>query len=129
MANTPGRSASPYEQGNNYGDPFADRPRQTQFVEQERPYHGSPNLMPRPFESSASLPSQEFGGPGNYDDEEIEKQPLNAGGSFTGGFYPPRYAFFHGFSKKSLTLSLQRQPRYLWRPLCRRAPFVGRHDI
>ncbi|KAF8915913.1 putative chitin synthase [Mucidula mucida] len=89
MANTPGRSASPYEQGNNYGDPFADRPRQTQFVEQERPYHGSPNLMPRPFESSASLPSQEFGGPGNYDDEEIEKQPLNAGGSFTGGFYPP----------------------------------------
>ncbi|KAF9055112.1 putative chitin synthase [Hymenopellis radicata] len=88
MANTPGRSASPYEPGKNYGDPFADRPRQTQFVEQERPFHGSPNLMPRPFESTSSLPSQEFGGPGNYDDDEIEKQPLNAG-AFAGGFYPP----------------------------------------
>lgn len=71
-----------------YGDPFADRPRQTQFTEPERPYHhhasGSPG--PSPFESTTTLPTD------NYDDDEyIEKQPLNATGSFSGGFYPPAY--------------------------------------
>ncbi|EKM80319.1 hypothetical protein AGABI1DRAFT_113517 [Agaricus bisporus var. burnettii JB137-S8] len=69
----------------NYGDPFADRPRQTQFVEPERPYGSSASA--RPFESSASLP-QDLGG--GFDDEEyVEKLPLNTGGNFAGGFYPP----------------------------------------
>ncbi|TFK75950.1 glycosyltransferase family 2 protein [Pluteus cervinus] len=63
-------------------DPFADRPRQTQFSEPERPYRG-----PRPYESTASLP-QDYN---NYEDDEyIEKQPLTSGqAGFTGGFYPP----------------------------------------
>lgn len=69
-----------------YSDPFADRPRQTTFAEPERPFHGPPSPQPRPFESTSTLP-QELG----YDDDDyIEKQPLNAGGSFTGGFYPPQ---------------------------------------
>jgi chitin synthase len=83
-------------------DPFADRPHQITFTEPEPPYrgspHGSPGSVPRPFESTATLPS-EFGGQETYDDEDyIEKQPLNAGGSFTGGFYPPAYvSSFHSF--------------------------------
>nr|ADX07293.1 putative chitin synthase [Flammulina velutipes] len=92
MANPPG-GASPYPTGGDYGDPFADRPRQTQFAEQERPYHGtsSPNLMPRPFESTASLSTtQEFGASRtDFDDDSVERLPLNAGQTFTGGFYPP----------------------------------------
>lgn len=69
-----------------YGDPFADRPRQAQFVEPERPYR---NNNPQAFESSASIP-QEFGGR-DYNDEEdyMEKQPLTAGQTYPGGFYPP----------------------------------------
>ena len=77
-----------------YGDPFADRPRQTTFAEPERPFHGPPSPQPRPFESTSTLP-QELGGHDNYDDDDyVEKQPLNAGGSFTGGFYPPQYVVF-----------------------------------
>jgi len=73
-----------------HSDPFADRPRQTTFAEPERPFHGPPSPQPRPFESTSTLP-QELG----YDDDDyIEKQPLNAGGSFTGGFYPPQYVVF-----------------------------------
>ncbi|KAJ7591104.1 glycosyltransferase family 2 protein [Mycena floridula] len=74
---------------NSREDPFADRPRQTQFVEPERPYHDGAN-MPRPYESSTNL--QEFGaGDSRYEEDEeyIEKQPLNTGQSFAGGFYPP----------------------------------------
>ncbi|KXN83665.1 Chitin synthase 1 [Leucoagaricus sp. SymC.cos] len=83
-------SANSQNRGEQYGDPFADRPRQTTFAEPERPYHGSPSPGLRPFESTSTLP-QEFGGQdGTYDDDDyVEKQPLNAGGSFTGGFYPP----------------------------------------
>ncbi|KAJ7937082.1 glycosyltransferase family 2 protein [Mycena leptocephala] len=65
-----------------YGDPFADRPRQTQFADQPAPYH-----TPRPYESTASLP-QEFHQDQYEDDEFVEKQPL-AAGQFSGGFYPP----------------------------------------
>lgn len=84
-------SANSSTRGEGYGDPFADRPRQTTFAEPERPFHGSPSPGPRPFESTTTLPT-EFGGQETYDDDEyIEKQPLNAGGSFTGGFYPPAY--------------------------------------
>lgn len=86
--------ASSQSRGEQYGDPFADRPRQTQFAEPERPYHGPPSPGPRPFDSTSTLP-QDFNGQEGYDDEDyVEKQPLNAGGSFTGGFYPPGYAFF-----------------------------------
>jgi hypothetical protein len=71
----------------NYGDPFADRPRQTHFTEPERPYGSSSST--RAFESTASLPQDLNGG---FDDEdEVEKLPLNTGGNFTGGFYPPGY--------------------------------------
>jgi len=77
-----------------YGDPFADRPRQTTFTEPERPFHGSASPQPRPFESTSTLP-QGLGGQDNYDDDDyIERQPLNAGGSSTGGFYPPQYVPF-----------------------------------
>ncbi|TFK43571.1 glycosyltransferase family 2 protein [Crucibulum laeve] len=79
-------STASYEEP--YGDPFADRPRQTQFNEPQRSYNNSP--MPRPYESSASLP-QSFGPQEHYDDDEyIEKQPLTSGQPFSGGFYPPQ---------------------------------------
>lgn len=84
-------SANSQAGGEQFGDPFADRPRQTHFTEPERPYHNSPSPGPRAFESTTTLP-QEFGAGDNYDDDDyIEKQPLNAGGTFTGGFYPPAY--------------------------------------
>ncbi|KAF8076343.1 glycosyltransferase family 2 protein [Lyophyllum atratum] len=64
-----------------YGDPFADRPRQTQFQEPEAPYH-----QPSPYSSTTNLSA----GRETYDDDEyIEKQPLTTGQNFTGGFYPP----------------------------------------
>ncbi|KAJ3841463.1 class III chitin synthase [Lentinula raphanica] len=71
---------------NPYGDPFADRPRQAQFVEPERPYR---NNDAQAFESTTSIP-QEFGGR-DYNEEEdyMEKQPLTAGQPYPGGFYPP----------------------------------------
>ncbi|KAF8639963.1 hypothetical protein AX17_001213 [Amanita inopinata Kibby_2008] len=71
-----------------YSDPFADRPRQTHFREPERSYGGTPSPKLQPYESTTSIPN-EFGGQDTYDDEYVEKQPLNAGQSFTGGFYPP----------------------------------------
>jgi chitin synthase len=44
--------------------------------------------QPRPFESTTSL-AQDFGGQGGqYDDDELEKEPLT-GGNVAGGFYPP----------------------------------------
>ncbi|KAH9077145.1 chitin synthase [Lactarius deliciosus] len=45
----------------------------------------SPN--PRPFDSTTSLP-QDFGQARQYEDDELEKQPLT-GGNTAGGFYPP----------------------------------------
>lgn len=70
----------------NITDPFADRLRQTQFSEPERPYHTA-----RAYESTTTLNHQYNHGQDNYDDDEyIEKQPLNVGQSgFSGGFYPP----------------------------------------
>lgn len=45
--------------------------------------------MPQAYDRNTSF--NEFGGPDNqYEDEEyVEKQPLNAGQNFAGGFYPP----------------------------------------
>lgn len=102
------------------GDPFADRPRQTQFSEPARPYDVNPSMstlgstMPRPFESSSQVNVNEFGTP--YD-EEIEKQPLTDQHSFAGGFYPPSYVhhllayticFAHPFP------FIKRRPQCLW---------------
>ncbi|KAG6919403.1 Chitin synthase, class 1 [Tephrocybe rancida] len=67
-----------------YGDPFADRPRQTQFQEPESPYR-QPSPYSNSLGSTTNLDTQES----VYDDDEIEKQPLAQGQSFTGGFYPP----------------------------------------
>lgn len=78
--------ASAVTVGTDYGDPFADRPRQTQFAEQTRPSQLS-SPMPQPFESATSLPHEFGGARTGYDDEEV---PLNTGQTFTGGFYPPK---------------------------------------
>ena len=66
-----------------YDDPFSDRqpqPRQTRFNE--------PISSPRPYESTTSLAQDTLHDP-YEEDENIEKQPLNVGQNFTGGFYPP----------------------------------------
>lgn len=78
-----------------YGGPFTDRPRQTHFQEPARPYESTASLQ-RPFESTTSLPS-DFGGQGNYsDDEYAEKLPLTGGENVghAGGFYPPGYVWY-----------------------------------
>lgn len=92
MSRPPLPSVSSHDSNTNapYGDPFADRPRQTKFQEPVRPYDSTTSLQ-RPFESTASLPS-EFGGQGNYsDDDYVEKLPLTGGQTIghPGGFYPP----------------------------------------
>ncbi|KAJ7283693.1 glycosyltransferase family 2 protein [Mycena rebaudengoi] len=62
-----------------YGDPFADRP----------PCRPLPR-RPSPYASTASLPHHHDVHQDQYEDDEfVEKQPLAAGESFTGGFYPP----------------------------------------
>lgn len=89
MANIP--TASSADTRSDYGDPFADRPRQTQFAEPPRPYHANTSQSTlQPYESTTTLPN-EFGA--RYDDDEIEKEPLAQGQNFTGGFYPPGYVF------------------------------------
>ncbi|KAJ3510618.1 hypothetical protein NLJ89_g4567 [Agrocybe chaxingu] len=70
-----------------YGDPFADRTRQTHFDEAE-PLSQPVLSMPRPYDSHMDLGAG--AGHDAYEDEDyIEKQPLNVGQNFTGGFYPP----------------------------------------
>jgi len=67
-----------------FGDPFADRPHQIHFNEPDP--LGVPS-MPHPYDSTSHIPHE---GHDVYDDDEyVEKQPLNAGQNFTGGFYPP----------------------------------------
>ncbi|KIY51631.1 glycosyltransferase family 2 protein [Fistulina hepatica ATCC 64428] len=70
-------------------DPFADRPRQTHFAEQARPYHPVPSQASYPpsYDGSSTAPveSTSYGD----DDESIEKLPLTSGNNFAGGFYPP----------------------------------------
>jgi chitin synthase len=75
---------SSYSRAEGYGDPFADRPRQTHFQEPQRPYGSPAPSIPRPYESTASLAH-----PGDYDDDYVEKVPLTSGENFQGGFYPP----------------------------------------
>lgn len=93
MANRPPLpSVSSHDSGNApYGDPFADRPRQTTFQEPTRPYDSTTSLA-RPFDSTTSLPGEFGGRGGGYSDEEsVEKQPLTVGETVghPGGFYPP----------------------------------------
>ncbi|KAI0314805.1 glycosyltransferase family 2 protein [Amylostereum chailletii] len=74
------RPPASHDDGHLTSDPFVDRPRNLHFQE--------PQL--RPYESTASFPS-EFGGQNTpyEDDDGVEKLPLNVGQNFTGGFYPP----------------------------------------
>ncbi|KIJ70012.1 glycosyltransferase family 2 protein [Hydnomerulius pinastri MD-312] len=70
-----------------YGDPFADRPRQTHF--QEPPPRAYDSAANSPFESTTTLP-REFGAAGYVDEDYAEKLPLTGGESYNpGGFYPP----------------------------------------
>ena len=74
-------------------DPFSDRPRQIHFNDPDNlSTQDFRDTMPRPFDSQTHLPSA--GGHDYDDDEYLEKQPLNVGQSFTGGFYPPQYVSF-----------------------------------
>jgi chitin synthase len=70
------------------GNPFADRPRQTQFVEPERPYRSPP---PGSLASTTTLQHDPTTAHGDYNDDDIEKVPLTSGQDFSGtaGFYPP----------------------------------------
>lgn len=71
----------PTENFKTYDDPFSDQPAHLRFVEP---------TLPRPYESTASLSFAEDSLHDPYDEDEyIEKQPLNSGQQFTGGFYPP----------------------------------------
>lgn len=73
-----------------YADPFSDRPpRQTHFDDPEPLSDRLATPMPRPFDSTTSLTHEPAHDMYDEDDEYIEKQPLNVGQSFTGGFYPP----------------------------------------
>ncbi|KAJ7638777.1 glycosyltransferase family 2 protein [Roridomyces roridus] len=83
MANRPPLPSAASAASSNYGDPFADGTRHPTFAEQPASYHS-------PYQSSVSLPQDFNHDPNQYEDDEyVEKQPLAAGESFTGGFYPP----------------------------------------
>ncbi|KAJ7095345.1 glycosyltransferase family 2 protein [Mycena belliarum] len=61
-------------------DPFADRPH---FAEQAAPYH-APSAYTQSTASFQNEHTDQY-----EDDDYVEKQPLAAGETFTGGFYPP----------------------------------------
>ena len=87
--NRPPLSSSPSYSNEPYGDPFADRPRQTRFQEPEGSPYATTGPLPRPYQSTTSLSVVD-----NFDDDDsIEKQPLTVGQNFSGGFYPPRYVW------------------------------------
>ncbi|KAF9534888.1 putativechitin synthase [Crepidotus variabilis] len=69
-----------------YGDPFADRPRQTQLSDAAR----GGGIMPSPYASQTNLSHPDGGHDYDDDDEFLEKQPLTTGQGFAGGFYPPQ---------------------------------------
>jgi len=64
-----------------FDDPFADRPRRTHFSEPDT--LGA--SMPRPYDSTTHVPHEAL----DIYDDDVEKQPLNVGQNFAGGFYPP----------------------------------------
>ena len=53
-------------------------------------FHASSISMPSPFDSQVHLPSE---GGQDFDDDYLEKQPLNDGQNFASGFYPPPYVY------------------------------------
>jgi len=69
-------------------NPFADRQRQTKFNDVPKMDGSDRRPFMQPYESQISLPHD--GHHEEYDDDEyVEKQPLNVGQNFSGGFYPP----------------------------------------
>lgn len=50
------------------------------------PFHEAGVSMPSPFDSQTHLATESGQ---DYDDDYIEKLPLNDGQNFDGGFYPP----------------------------------------
>ncbi|KAF8913861.1 glycosyltransferase family 2 protein [Gymnopilus junonius] len=71
-----------------YADPFSDRPPQVREQYDEDPLSSRGPIMPRPYESTTHL-AHDTANDMYDDDEYVEKQPLNVGQSFSGGFYPP----------------------------------------
>lgn len=59
----------------------------------EPAFQGSSLSMPSPFDSQVHLVPE---GGKDYDDDYLEKQPLNDGRSFGTGFYPPMYVHKRG---------------------------------
>jgi chitin synthase len=93
MANRPYPPPTDSSTGALYGDPFADRPRRTQFQEPGRQYDSTTSLQ-RPFQSTASLTGEMNSQTSVYSDEDyVEKLPLTSGQNVghVGGFYPPGY--------------------------------------
>jgi chitin synthase len=85
MANSQSNIPSFSSRDQPYGDPFADHTRQEQYND---PDPLSIPSMPKPYESSTTL-AHDVGHEYEEDDDFVEKQPLNVGQSFSGGFYPP----------------------------------------
>lgn len=103
--------------GENPANPFSDRARHPQFAEQPAPYH-------TPYESTTSLP-QDFHQDQYEDDEFLEKQPLAAGESFTGGFYPPGCVSYPAaVTFCPFRFAQSNRSERIWRPLW--PPGVGR---
>lgn len=72
--------------GEHLDDPFGDNTHPYNDSELLRPPQGAPS----PYGSSATLASEHTYAM-HEDDEYVEQQPLNAGGTgFAGGFYPPQ---------------------------------------
>lgn len=72
--------------GEHLDDPFGDNAHQYNESELLR----APRSGPSPYGSSVTLASDHTY-PMHDDDEYVEQQPLNAGGTgFSGGFYPPQ---------------------------------------
>ncbi|KAI1786680.1 glycosyltransferase family 2 protein [Ganoderma leucocontextum] len=88
-------SQSSVTDSNTLTDPFADRQRAINFAEPR---------FPTPNQSVTSLPN-EFGTLGDYDEEESEKLPLNAGGTGYPPFDPNSYGDPYGARPLSVASS------------------------
>lgn len=65
---------------------FTDGRPQVHFGASASPFHAAEESMPSPFDSQTHLATESAQ---DYDDDYIEKLPLNDGQNFDGGFYPP----------------------------------------
>lgn len=86
MASRQSPLSTPSLRGESLHDPFSDRTPQIHFDEPD-PLSLGHRPIPRPYDTSTNLHDPAFDI--HDDDEYIEKQPLNVGQGFTGGFYPP----------------------------------------